>query len=395
MRVVLLSLALPLLGGCEAGSPPPSEKPIAADTARAVPSAVPARPSAEIPRPAARPKPPEPPSIPAPADVEKPPADAAKTASGLTTKVLTKGTGKEHPGPSDKVKVHYSGWTSDGKMFDSSVARGEPTSFGVDQVIKGWTEGLQLMVAGEKRRMWIPAALAYGERPMPGTPAGQLTFDVELIDITKAPPPPPVPTDVKAAPASAKKTASGLAYRVLTAGKGKVSPKATDAVSVHYSGWTPDGKMFDSSVTRGEPTSFPLNRVIKGWTEGVQLMKEGDKFRFWIPGDLAYGDKPKRPGAPAGPLVFDVELLEIKGGHLGERPHPPAPVRRGGGEGPAGYGEPLGFSPLPPLRTGEGGWGGEAQRTMASWTRGRACLICSAVAVRVGWTRLLRSTATS
>jgi peptidylprolyl isomerase len=70
--------------------------------------------------------------------------------------------------------------------------------------------------------------------------------------------------------------------------------------------------MFDSSVTRGKPAIFPLNRVIKGWTEGVQLMVQGDKVRFWIPAELAYGDKPTRPGAPAGELVFDVELLEIQ-----------------------------------------------------------------------------------
>lgn len=325
MRLSYLLLLLPLLAGCD-NKTPPSEgnTPTTADSTkvaqtatstnvdsrRAATSSQSASPDATIANHPAKPEP-----IPAPEDVAKPSEGAAKTPSGLTSKVLTKGTGKDHPGPNDKVKVHYTGWTSNGKMFDSSVARGEPTSFGVDQVIKGWTEGLQLMVVGEKRRLWIPAALAYGERPMPGTPAGQLTFDVELLEITPAPKPPPVPTDVKAAPASAKKTASGLAYRVISHGKGKESPKATDVVKVHYSGWTPDGKMFDSSVTRGEPTSFPLNRVIKGWTEGVQLMKEGDHFRFWIPSDLAYGDKPKRPGAPAGPLVFDIELLEIKGSH--------------------------------------------------------------------------------
>jgi peptidylprolyl isomerase len=123
-------------------------------------------------------------------------------------------------------------------------------------------------------------------------------------------PAPPVPEDVKAAPKTAKKTASGLAYRVLKPGTG-ASPSATDRVTVHYSGWTTDGKMFDSSVTRGEPTTFPLNGVIKGWTEGVQLMKVGEKTRFWIPGELAYGDKPTRPGAPAGMLVFDIELIGI------------------------------------------------------------------------------------
>jgi FKBP-type peptidyl-prolyl cis-trans isomerase len=74
---------------------------------------------------------------------------------------------------------------------------------------------------------------------------------------------------------------------VLKEGTGKDKPKATDTVKVHYSGWTTDGEMFDSSVTRGEPTSFPLNQVIKGWTEGVQLMVVGEKRRFWIPEGLA------------------------------------------------------------------------------------------------------------
>lgn len=251
-------------------------------------------------------------AIPAPADVAAPPADAKKTASGLVTKVIKAGNGKDHPGPEDSVKVHYTGWTKDGKMFDSSLSRGEPTSFKVNQVIKGWTEGLQLMSSGEKRRLWIPGALAYGDKPRIGAPAGDLVFDVELLSFTAAPKPPPVPSDVKAPPANATKTASGLAYRVLKKGNGKDHPTATSTVTVNYTGWTPDGKMFDSSITSGEPISFPLNRVIKGWTEGLQLMVVGDSVRFWIPGPLAYGDKPTRPGAPAGMLVFDVELLSIK-----------------------------------------------------------------------------------
>jgi FKBP-type peptidyl-prolyl cis-trans isomerase len=250
----------------------------------------------------------DPKAIPAPADVATPPADAKKTASGLATKVLTKGTGKDHPKDADQVKVHYTGWTSDGKMFDSSVARGEPTSFGVTQVIAGWTEALKLMVVGEKRRMWIPAKIAYGETARPGYPAGQLTFDVELLQIIGAP---ETPKDVAAPPADAKKTASGLSYRVLTKGTGKDHPGPTTRVKVHYSGWTKDGKMFDSSVTRGEPTQFGLNQVIPGWTEGVQLMVKGEKTRFWIPGKLAYGDEPKRPGAPSGQLTFDIELIDF------------------------------------------------------------------------------------
>jgi FKBP-type peptidyl-prolyl cis-trans isomerase len=251
--------------------------------------------------------------IPAPSDVAAPPADAEKTPSGLASKVLTKGTGTEHPAAHDVVKVHYTGWTTDGKMFDSSVVRGEPTEFPLNRVIPGWTEGVQLMVQGEKRRFWIPEKLAYGGRP--GAPAGMLVFDVELIGVTNTPPPPPppeVPADVKAPPKSAKKTKSGISYRVLKKGTGKDHPKADSTVEVHYSGWTTDGKMFDSSVARGQPTSFPLNQVIKGWTEGVQLMVPGEKTRFWIPGDLAYGEKNDGSGRPYGMLVFDIELLSIK-----------------------------------------------------------------------------------
>jgi peptidylprolyl isomerase len=120
-------------------------------------------------------------AIPAPPDVAAPPPDAAKTPSGLATRVITPGTGTVHPRASSRVNVHYSGWTTDGRMFDSSVARGESISFGLNQVIAGWTEGVQLMVEGETRRLWIPENLAYGGRP--GSPAGMLVFDVQLIKI--------------------------------------------------------------------------------------------------------------------------------------------------------------------------------------------------------------------
>src|SRR5690348_9203370 len=91
------------------------------------------------------------PSIPAPPDVAAPPADAARTPTGLASKVLTPGSGTRHPRPNSRVTVHYTGWTTDGKMFDSSVSRGQPATFGLDEVIAGWTEGVQMMVVGEKR----------------------------------------------------------------------------------------------------------------------------------------------------------------------------------------------------------------------------------------------------
>ena len=107
-------------------------------------------------------------------------------------------------------------------------------------------------------------------------------------------------------------TASGLKYQVLNHGTGTVSPKATDTVKVHYHGTFPDGRVFDSSVQRGEPATFPLNQVIAGWTEGLQLMKVGDKFKFEVPPDLAYGPG-GRPGIPPNStLVFEVELLGIQ-----------------------------------------------------------------------------------
>ena len=246
----------------------------------------------------------------APPDVAAPPDSATCTGSGLCTRVLTAGTGDEHPDAWDKVTVHYSGWTTDGTMFDSSVTRGQPASFPLNRVIPGWTEGLQLMVVGEKRRLWIPVDLAYANRP--GRPAGMLVFDVELLaieDLPKPPDPPPVPADVGGPPADAETTASGLASKVLRPGEGTEHPSATSTVTVHYSGWTTDGTMFDSSVTRGQPASFPLNRVIPGWTEGLQLMVVGEKRRFWIPEDLAYKGA---PGAPQGMLVFDVELISYK-----------------------------------------------------------------------------------
>ncbi len=257
----------------------------------------------------------------APADVAAIPADATKTASGLASKVIVKRKGSAYPGPHDHVTIHYTGWTSSGRMFDSTIPHGEPTTLALNAVIAGWTEGLQLMVKGEKRRFWIPTELAYGDKSTrPDAPAGALVFDIELLDFVTMPEPPQVPVDVDAAPKDAKKTASGLVYKIIKRGKGKQRPHSSSTVEVHYSGWTPDGKMFDSSVERGKPTTFSLGGVIKGWTEGVQLMAVGDTARFWIPGNLAYGDKPARAGAPAGTLVFDIELLSIKGVEPGRGP---------------------------------------------------------------------------
>jgi peptidylprolyl isomerase len=120
-------------------------------------------------------------TIPPPADVAAPPAGSLRTASGLSTVVVRQGTGTRHPRATDRVTVHYTGWTTDGKMFDSSVADGQPVTFALTEVITGWTEGVQMMVEGEQRRFWIPESLAY--KGQAGSPQGTLVFDVELIKI--------------------------------------------------------------------------------------------------------------------------------------------------------------------------------------------------------------------
>ncbi len=243
----------------------------------------------------------------APADVAKPPADAKKTAGGVAYKVLAKGKGKKKPEDKDSVRIEYTAWTADGKPFSSSKTQRRPARVGLTGVVPGLSEVLKEMVQGEECRIWIPAAKA--EKGWPNAPTGRaITMEVKLLQIIVGPKKIPVPEDVGSVPNDAKKSKSGLAWKVLKEGTGKEKPSADQTVKVHYSGWTTDGKMFDSSITRGKPGNFSLRSVIPGWTEGLQLMVEGEKRRFWIPVELAYNN---RPNKPKGMLVFDVELIEI------------------------------------------------------------------------------------
>ncbi len=243
-----------------------------------------------------------PPGIPAPADVAAPPPDVTQTASGLASKVISGGTGKDHPTLSDTVKVHYTGWTTDGKMFDSSVQRGEPITFQLSGVIPGWSEGVQLMVVGEKRRLWIPEELAY--KGQPGRPKGMLVFDVELLDIVKAPKP---PADLAKPPADAVKQKDGLVSRVLEKGKGTTHPTADSGVMANLTVWTTDGKMVQSTLMDGEPLQVRVKQLIPGVAEALQLMVEGEKRRAWIPPELAKGPR----GGPPDTVVVDLELIKI------------------------------------------------------------------------------------
>jgi FKBP-type peptidyl-prolyl cis-trans isomerase len=256
---------------------------------------------------------------PAPPDVAKPPAGAQKSPKGVSYRVLKAGKGGAKPKPTDTVKVNYTGWTTDGRMFDSSELKGTPAEFGLNGVVAGWTDAIPLMSPGDKWRMWIPEELAY--KGAPGRPQGMLVFDVELVEI-KAPATPkaddphaappgtklPAPPDVKEPPKDAKKSPKGVFYKILSGGNKGQHPSEKDTVKVNYTGWTTDGQMFDSSVTKGQPAQFSLQRVIPGWTDVFPQLGVGDKARIWIPEELAYKGQ---PGRPQGMLVFDVELLEI------------------------------------------------------------------------------------
>jgi FKBP-type peptidyl-prolyl cis-trans isomerase len=237
-----------------------------------------------------------------PPDLTAPPADAQKSADGLVSKQLEAGSSGEHPVAADYVHMRYAVWkASDGSVVD--YTRSEiPTFVEIAKLLPGMREMVELMTPGEKRRAWIPSALGAGKIKDGDT----FVADMQLVDIVH---PPAVPADVAAPPADATKTPSGLAYKVLAPGSGTAHPRKHDKVLVNYAGWTTDGQPFDSSILRGEPMELSMDQVISGWTEGLQLMTEGEKVRFWIPQKLAYKGQ---AGMPAGMLVFDVELIKIR-----------------------------------------------------------------------------------
>ncbi len=236
-----------------------------------------------------------------------------KTDSGLEYVITENGSG-EQATAGCRVKVHYTGKLEDGTKFDSSLDRGEPFAFelGAGMVIKGWDEGFTLLHVGDKAILKIPPYLGYGERGAGGVipPNSTLIFEVELLEIMPA-----IKIeefDIKDKVTS--KTESGLGYILVKEGDG-IKAAAGNTVSVHYTGYLEDGTIFDSSMKRDQPFSFILGmgRVIKGWDEGIALMREGDKVRLIIPADLAYGERSAGGVIPPNvALIFDVELLEVK-----------------------------------------------------------------------------------
>lgn len=267
------------------------------------------------------------PAVPGPVDADAP-EGFTTTKSGLEYRIRRKSDGKQ-PTAKSMVAVHFRGRLNDehGDIFETSYGTGgTPAQFGVSDLIPGWTEGLLLVGEGGMIELKIPGNLGFGEKGQPPAIPGNATlhFIVELIHVGDDVKPtethkydgPEHPVE-EAAPSDEKMpegftaTASGLKYRVTKESNGR-KPKATDKVKVHYRGKLTNGTVFDESYKRGKPAEFPLNGVIAGWTEGLQLVGEGGSIELIIPGKLGYpnGQPPTIP--PNATLHFTVDLLEVK-----------------------------------------------------------------------------------
>jgi FKBP-type peptidyl-prolyl cis-trans isomerase len=169
----------------------------------------------------------------------------------------------------------------------------------------GLSEALKLCPLGGSVRVELPASASFQRLPPNLKPESTIVWQVRLLEIVEIP--------AFSMPSADKltKTASGLQYEVVKPGTGK-RPSATDSVTVHYVGWLTNGSRFDTSYSTGQPASFALNGVIKGWTEGVQLMQEGGIYKFVIPANLAYGEQGAGSDIPPNStLVFQIELISV------------------------------------------------------------------------------------
>jgi peptidylprolyl isomerase len=241
-----------------------------------------------------------------PDQLGKAPAGATKEKNGVAWKKLKTADGKaERPRAWDAIQLGYTGWDETGKIIDSSEVHAKPVKLPVDGLPAVFADAVPKLAVGERARLWFPGEML-GKGP--NAPTGIVTFEVEVTGVTRLEQPPPAPPDVAKPPADAQKTGKGVFYKVLAKGTGTQKPTGTDQVTVHYTGWTTDGKRFDSSIPEGKPRQFRVTGVIPGWTDALIGMVVGDKWRVWIPEELAYKGAPNRP---QGMLVFDVELLGI------------------------------------------------------------------------------------
>lgn len=238
-------------------------------------------------------------------------ADAQKTSeSGLVYEFLQPGIG-EPPNANEIVQVKFAFWNEEERLVDCSELDKNYLKYPLGQAgLEFLNEGAGLLTLGARIRFVVPPKLGFGERGMgPLVPPNSSTvWELELVEIIK---PLPVPDFSLSLPENLVTTASGLKYEVIKEGDGK-SPAMGQDVTVHYAGWLEDGTCFDNSFERAEPSTFKLGRVIPGWNEGLQLMREGDVFKFTIPSDLAYGPRGSPPRIPPNAtLIFYVELFKV------------------------------------------------------------------------------------
>ncbi|MEM1178503.1 MAG: FKBP-type peptidyl-prolyl cis-trans isomerase [Acidobacteriota bacterium] len=246
-------------------------------------------------------------AVPASASVfTNPPDDAEKLPSGLVTQVLTAGTGDKHPDSNDVVQAHFIGRTPDGETFRSTYDAGQPGTFPLDKVFPGWREGIQLMVVGEKRRLWVPAHLAPAN-PTSG-PKGAVVFDVELLGFFNMPNPP----DSLIRPASdAKSMPSGASVLTVETGTGEEYPGSDDVGVFHFNMWNAKGEMLDSTWARNRPVGIPLDKVIPAFAEAVGDMVVGEHRFIWIPKAAHQQQWPKSPN---GMMVLRAQLVRLMPG---------------------------------------------------------------------------------
>jgi peptidylprolyl isomerase len=249
--------------------------------------------------------------------------DVQSTPSGIYYIMEKEGDGKGHPDMNSNITAHYHGSLLDGTIFDSSVDRGQPFTFQLKGVIKGWQEAIPLLTKGGKGKFLIPSKLAYGSRAAGSSiPANSvLIFDIELIDFVdkNAQKKKQAEADnaiileyLKSNNLVAQATDSGIYYIIDEPGEGTDHPNSASTVTTHYEGKLLDGTVFDSSIKRGDPLQFSLGRVIQGWQEAIPLLKKGGKGTFIIPSGMAYG--PRGAGGQIGPnevLIFYVELIDF------------------------------------------------------------------------------------
>lgn len=244
--------------------------------------------------------------LPAPPDVAKAPQDAVTHASGMRYRVLEQGTGDHAPAGYDRVTFSQTVWNPAGEMLDSTTRRDGSDVMLAGQAPVGMREALLEMKVGEKRRLWIPAALMRtGSRPANEARVA----DVKLLAIEDMPDPPPAPADLKPPKRGVVKLPSGLVYQVLKKGTGdKHAEKLSTKVDIHFSGWDEHGKLFATTITQGYPQRPHIHATLKGFQEVLPQMVVGEKRRLWLPPELAHKGEPDKP---QGPMVYDLELLAI------------------------------------------------------------------------------------